>query len=142
MKSYLENSFIFRIYIKISDYYKNSVIKKISDILLYWYKNSIVHRMIVNFVSKKPTFSYSLTFRILKYIFCKLECIIGKIVNFFKNQINDSLTMLIYRSFKHSAKKSTRFLIILFTLCFLLGYCLIITKRGLWSYNKLINISF
>ncbi len=138
MNSFLHESVAFKLCNKIHACYKNSILNKIFTAIGSCFKSSRTNSILVRFFSKSPTFGYSRTYKIIRFLAGKVDVLMSKFHKAVLSKFVSSLTYSIASTFKKEAKTDFTLLISAFLVPFIIGYALFVSIENTWGIPSLL----
>ncbi|HEX3029245.1 MAG TPA: hypothetical protein VHT34_08070 [Clostridia bacterium] len=132
-----ESSVIYRSSLWAGNIYNNSTLKKVFTAIGSCFRNSITYKAFNNYLHRKSSYQYTITYRVLSAIGRFLDLLVGIIHDFFAKQIRTSLIIALFSNIKKEASSSTAYVLITAVLSLTAGYSVVNTFRNTWSTLKL-----
>lgn len=132
-----EASIVYRLSNWAGNIYNNSILKKVFTAIGSCCKNSITYKAFNNYLHRKSSYQYTLTYRALSAIGRFLDLLVGRIHDFFAKQIRTSLIVALFNNIKREAAGGTASVLITALLSLTAGYSVVNTFRNTWSTLKL-----
>lgn len=138
MKSFLETSFLFKVFRKLGGFYENSLLKKVILVIGNWFSQSSTVIGYNRFVEKKPAFRHSVTYRCLATIGSSIDRYIGGILDCLKPFIQKSSSNSLVKTYSSSDRKTLLRITAVVIAFYTLGFAAAMIFKGTWSVKTFI----
>ncbi len=134
---YLENSIILSKFINAVD---SSIAIKLINIFGNWCRGSFLYRMFKKVAAKDPVFSFSMTYKAIRFVAAKVDRFAGLVHDRVSAAFGASVFGRLCMAFAAESKSNPCRIMAVALLSFSAGYSFVVIAKGLWSIRSLFII--